>query len=443
VPLIMDLQGIKNRRGGGVKDQMITQGNQAIPYSQFWAGLLKSAESIDVEDNVMLQMSKKQMLEFIGKIYTEKILVDEVDDRCHMPRQSLSEFLYDYHLELLSEPLLAEEALMNIVANARLYEGVSARVKMFCRFLQINQEKPLPVEALSVFLLALVKIQNGEIPLLPDYDQVNVDATKAAKVIEFVFAQAPYVIRSKILLEAEKRVVGKVIDLDSLLYFLVDQYVHESSRGEERLRALFVASDMDGDGNLTLNEFQDMVMHINSRKSHRELLRMYAEMTLNRTVDCNTFVRVCRKFSFFSFTYGPHTKKVDRQSNEVFEVLAAEWEKVEDLIHELLVVLEGSAVGMRLEQNVKTLKSLLDSRFEAESAWHCYRKVVSEFASAIKNRTPGMGRAESSGAATPVEDSKEGGKEGKPPLKALGVKGKGGKPPANPQTRRGSGGRGK
>ena len=52
-------------------------------------------------------------------------------------------------------------------------------------------------------------------------------------------------------------------------------------------------------------------------KLHREFLRMYSEMTLNRAVDCNTFVRVCRKFSFFHFTYGPHSKKVDRSAAEV------------------------------------------------------------------------------------------------------------------------------
>ena len=187
-----------------------------------------------------------------------------------MPRQSLSEFLYDYNLELLGEPMLAEEALINLVANARLYEGTSARTRMFCRFLSMSpMEKPLPVEALSVFLLALVRIQNGEIPLLPDYDSVSVSADKAIKTIEYVFAQAPYVVRSKIVLEAEKRCANRAIDLDSLLFFIVDQYVHEASRGEERLRALFVASDSDGDGNLTLQEFSDMVKHVNSKKSHR------------------------------------------------------------------------------------------------------------------------------------------------------------------------------
>ena len=34
---------------------------------------------------------------------SEKVLVDELDDRAHAPRQTLPEFLYDYHLELLGE----------------------------------------------------------------------------------------------------------------------------------------------------------------------------------------------------------------------------------------------------------------------------------------------------------------------------------------------------
>jgi hypothetical protein len=66
-------------------------------------------------------------------------------------------------------------------------------------------------------------------------------------------------VRSKIMLEAEKRCVGRHVDLDSLLLFMVDQWLSESSRSEERLKALFVASDADGDGNLTLNEFTNMV----------------------------------------------------------------------------------------------------------------------------------------------------------------------------------------
>ena len=37
------------------------------------------------------------------RVCAEKVLVDELDDRAHAPRQTLPEFLYDYHLELLGE----------------------------------------------------------------------------------------------------------------------------------------------------------------------------------------------------------------------------------------------------------------------------------------------------------------------------------------------------
>jgi len=47
------------------------------------------------------------------------------------------------------------------------------------------------------------------------------------------------------------------------------------------------------------------VSHVAGAKRQRELLRMYGEMTLNKTVDCNTFVRVCRKFRFYTFEVPP------------------------------------------------------------------------------------------------------------------------------------------
>ena len=34
--------------------------------------------------------------------------------------------------------------------------------------------QPLPIEALSIYLASLVRIQNGQIPLLPGYDGLNV-----------------------------------------------------------------------------------------------------------------------------------------------------------------------------------------------------------------------------------------------------------------------------
>lgn len=177
-----------------------------------------------------------------------------------------------------------------------------------------------------------------------------------------------------------------MIDVDSLLLFIVEQWRDEAARSEERLRALFVASDADGDGNLDYDEFSEMIQHVNTHKGQRECLRMYAEMTLSRVVDCNTFVRSARKFRFFTFEVGPAVKKTDKFAVEMFDMITAEWSKVEDLVQELVVVLEGTRVGSRLGQRVWLLKKLMNEKIEAELAWLIYRFVVSEFASAIRNR---------------------------------------------------------
>ena len=391
-------RGIFDRGGASKEEQKhrVLQKEEilghVISYAAFWGSIIKQAEEVDFVENPLLQMSKKTLHEFIAKIYQEKILADEHDDAIGIPRQSLPEFLYDYHLEMLAEPQLAEQALVHVIANVRVYDRISNRVRMFSRFLNLGGQ-PFPLEALNIYLVSLVRIQSGQIPILPDNDSVMCEAARALRVIEYVFGQAPFVIRSKILQEAEKRVQGKNLEVDSLLLFIVEQWRDESSRAEERLRALFVASDSDGDGNLDYDEFTEMIQHVNTNKGQRECLRMYAEMTLNRVVDCNTFVRSARKFRFFTFEVGPAVRKSDKFAQEMFEVIQQEWKKVEDLVLELTVVLEGTRVGGRLLQRVHMLKKLFKEGIESELAWLCYRSIVSEFTSAIRNRLAKAGDA--------------------------------------------------
>uniref|UniRef100_A0A6U6B6K6 EF-hand domain-containing protein n=1 Tax=Guillardia theta TaxID=55529 RepID=A0A6U6B6K6_GUITH len=296
---------------------------ELIAFSGFWAGIVRQAEMVDFSRNPDLQVGKKQMQEYISKIYSEKIIYDDIDDRSKLTRQTLPEFLYDYHLEVLGDPRLAEEALVNVVANVRSYDSSSTRIRTFGRFLNLGGQ-PLPLEALNIFLCGLLRLQNGQLPLLASHDSIQVDAARGLRVIEYVFAQTSSIVRSKVLLEAEKMATGKHIDVDHFLLFIIEEWKQEVERSEERLRALFVASDADGDGNLDFEEFAGMVARIQSNKEHRELLRMYSEMTLNKQVDCNTFVRVCRKFRFFTFETGPVSKKVDPAAKFVFDLILEE-----------------------------------------------------------------------------------------------------------------------
>jgi len=54
-------------------------------------------------------------------------------------------------------------------------------------------------DSVNMFFLGLVKVQGGSSPLLPYYDNLYVDAAKAQRAAEHVFAQAPYIFRQKVI----------------------------------------------------------------------------------------------------------------------------------------------------------------------------------------------------------------------------------------------------
>ena len=87
--------------------------------------------------------------------------------------------------------------------------------------------------------------------------------------VEDVVVQASYLFRQKLVLECEKRSVGRMIDLDSFLLFLVDFWHDEQHRVEERMRSLFVGADANADGNLDFEEFVKAV------DEHNELAAIY------------------------------------------------------------------------------------------------------------------------------------------------------------------------
>ena len=68
-------------------------------------------------------------------------------------------------------------------------------------------------------------------------------------------------VRAKVVQSAERLAVGRSVDIDAFLLFLIENWREEAGRAEERLRALFVASDSNGDGNLDIDEFTQVILH--------------------------------------------------------------------------------------------------------------------------------------------------------------------------------------
>lgn len=82
-----------------------------------------------------------------------------------------------------------QEACINVVANVKRYSQQSPRARMFARFLLLDPAHPLNLDNLNTFLLALVKIQKGMLPILPNHDYLNVEASRGSKVVEYIFSQ--------------------------------------------------------------------------------------------------------------------------------------------------------------------------------------------------------------------------------------------------------------
>ena len=84
-----------------------------------------------------------------------------------------------------------------------------------CRLLNLGGEN-VTLDSLNMFFLGLVKVQGGSSPLLPYYDNLYVDAAKAQRAAEHVFAQAPYIFRQKVIFAppfATTAVSGELLDV--------------------------------------------------------------------------------------------------------------------------------------------------------------------------------------------------------------------------------------
>lgn len=359
----------------------------AIPFFDFWQKVVNVASSIDVMKELKYLIPKKELLTLIGDVYTSKIVQDAQDDRSKVPRQTLPEFMYEKFLVEKRNPEDAEEMLHKIMANIMYQEKVSARVRTFGRFMNISHSTSYSIEALNVYLTTLTMVNYDLQPILPN-DSTHVDFNRLVLSVEHIFGRVAYVRKQKVLQEAKKRFKVRHIDVDDFLDFVLSEFTQETQRSEERLRALFVASDSDGDGNLDYDEFLSMIQHTQTDKSHSALVRMYSEMTLNKHVDCNTFVRVARKHRFGSFEIGPLLKKIEKPEKDLFDVLIDQWNKLQPLIHELLIILEGTATMAKLTDHISTVHEHIKIRKEPEMVFHLYHNLVSEMTTIISNRSP-------------------------------------------------------
>jgi hypothetical protein len=97
---------------------------------------------------------------------------------------------------------------------------------------------------------------------------------------------------------------------------------------------------------------------------------------------------VARKHRFGAFEIGPLLKKIEKPDKNLFDVLTEQWNKLQPLIHELLIILEGTATMSKLTDHIASIHEQIKIRKEPEMVFHLYHNLVSEMTTILSNRSP-------------------------------------------------------
>jgi hypothetical protein len=391
---------------------------QVADFDSFWLKVRGAGERMHVLGlDKESQWSLLALLDFATTTYSRKLAVDAHDDREHKRRQTLPEFLHLFFLEETGSKPGAFRALCGLVANTlehvralhggimsttvtamkrdRLIrdvrrrssvdfanpelrheiltqQSVVARVDMFARLLHLeaDAERHVPLEYLSLYLGLLLGSRRGEYPLLPPVLQKMMVPTASVTVaMEQGLRHMRSHERLALLHQFEEEVSLKkeAVDLDAALAWVCDRWraaVHD--RTDERLAALFAAADADGNGELDLREFRELVGKVSREKarsvSTRQMQRMYAHMALAPRVDSASFVSHARAYGLGTFVIADSDDSEEGAGGEGRQVLARASEglaRIESAVAELVARRAGDAIAMRAAHNVAVLKGLI------------------------------------------------------------------------------------
>mmetsp|Transcript_27238 Transcript_27238/g.59485 ORF Transcript_27238/g.59485 Transcript_27238/m.59485 type:complete len:1001 (-) Transcript_27238:277-3279(-) len=353
-----------------------------------------------------------QILKIIAQIYTEKIVVDQVDDRERNPRVSLPVFVYDWHLNRYGLRNLAEMNLMDMIASTRHWAGSSLKVKLFGQFCGVVRSDHSTLEHLNFYLYCMQVLSANVALLFPELEDA-VFWLKPLRVLDVVRAVFPafgdaatlrQFMASKVEPLMDNRT--KMYDADKVLYMLLEEWQRRAERNTAQLKALFRAGDSDADGLLTYDEFLSVVRLADGLRSEREIVRMYREALLlspdGETIDPESFVRVARQhgLSTWKIDYRVSGNTTAAPSDEhqhdesLYSMLDNVLETTEDLDEQIAAL--NSKIGedhelmRKISKQYAYFQQKYRERDDADGTWLAFRMVVGEIRAALVRYRGGM-----------------------------------------------------
>lgn len=217
-------------------------------------------------------------------------------------------------------------------------------------------------------------------------------------------------ITARIKAQASRAPDDEFIQESELLEIAVDEWLQLRNRIEQILEAVYVAGDLNGDGNLEYDEFAAVISHLTPTMDEKALQRVFTaahdhikprRISFERFIDVILLERVLgttpvksssSKTSDKTMTSSNSSGNVARLSTEgvfsrtsmeeeesyQFNLLQETWEIDRESVAAVLRGITHQQTAASLTFRVAFLTQILSKRVDSKTAWMCHRQIMRE-----------------------------------------------------------------
>ncbi|MEW5320119.1 MAG: hypothetical protein WDW38_011217 [Sanguina aurantia] len=254
----------------------------------------------------------------LATLYCDKIVADAVADREGNPRSKLAEFTYDWHINKVSLEDVSHILDTNAVTVHFKIRGEGCLTDVAPATGPLDSTQHVSFYLFTIQQMAYPSALTALFP--PDTGAASHSTPLMAKyalALEAVRAVFRYLNDEDALTQFVARVVDPgvsyqdeppvpVLDIDTVIQQLMEEYQRRVARNVAHLQALFKATDTDNDGMIDHAGLVTAVRHIAPDVQDRLLAKMYneavrklpAHRTRGSCIDRTAFVSIMREYGY-------------------------------------------------------------------------------------------------------------------------------------------------
>jgi len=291
----------------------------------------------------------RKLQKVIKTIYWGKIKADRVDDAEGNARQSLAEFVVDFFYNQYGLRSLAEKYLIEFIMSLKKWSPSVLKASLFSRFCGLLDCLSQDDLDLCMYFLSCCPAGQRETPKNSrEYapGKVRIEVWRVMEAIKISMWHFGSKVPDRLLrrvhqLDQRGIVFGSnTVDEDEVFLLVLDEYHTVQKEKRMQFRSLLASVDADGDGIITIDEFEGIIDQIDGGKSKVHATRMFREVVESSevgevTADALSEVALKKGMLLPSITAlamnrnleGDLSASMDAAS---FNLLIATWEQAKD-----------------------------------------------------------------------------------------------------------------